>query len=106
MLLILSAGGAVLADVSGISSSIRVAIIFWFMLVCPGMAFVRLLHLDSLIVELTLAISLSITLGTLVAEAMVLARRWSPQAGLVVLAAMTIGGAMLQIRTSAASRET
>jgi len=88
-----------LVEVSGTSSSFRVAIVFWFMLVCPGMAFVRLLHLRGPIVELTLAIALSIALDTIVAESMVLAKRWSPQWGLVALAVLCGVGAVIQIST-------
>lgn len=87
-----------MAEVSGTSSSFRVAIVFWFMLVCPGMAFVRLLHLRGLLMELTLAIGLSIALDTIVAEGMVLAKRWSPEGGLVALAVLCAVGAVIQIR--------
>jgi len=89
-----------LAEVSGTSSSFRVAIVFWFMLVCPGMAFVRLLHLRGHLVEFTLAIGLSLALDTIVAEGMVLAKRWSPEWGLVALAVLCVVGAVIQIRTA------
>jgi nucleoside recognition membrane protein YjiH len=89
----------VLAEVSGTSSPIRVAIVFWFMLVCPGMAFARLLCMRERLVELTLAIALSIALDTIVAETMALAKHWSPQWGIVTLAVLSVVGAVIQLTT-------
>jgi len=89
--------GPGLALDSNIGSPIRPAITFWLLLFCPGMAFVRLLHIKERLTELTLAVALSITMSTIVSETMVLAKIWSPKWGLVVLICMSLGGAALQI---------
>lgn len=75
----------------------RPVVVFWFLLICPGMALVRLLHIRNMVTELTLAIAISIALGTIVAETMVLARIWSSQGGLLVLVSLSMSGAAYQI---------
>jgi hypothetical protein len=75
----------------------RPAVVFWFLLFCPGMAFVRLLRIRSMVTELTLAIAFSIVLGTIVAETMVLAGIWSSQGALMVLVSLSLSGAAYQI---------
>ncbi len=97
IIIILSAIAMILAVVSGIETPARPLITFWFMLVCPGMAFVRLLRIEERFAELILAIALSIALDTIVAEAMVLNRLWSPKWGLFVLICLSLVGAGLQI---------
>jgi uncharacterized membrane protein len=81
----------------GIGAPIRPAIIFCFLLLCPGMAFIPLLRLRDRLTELTLAVALSLALDTAVAETMVLTKQWSPQVGLVVLISISLVGAALQI---------
>jgi hypothetical protein len=66
-------------------------------MICPGMAFVRLLHIEDFVTELTLAIAFSIALSTIVAETMVLARIWSSEGGFWVLVSISLLGAALQI---------
>jgi uncharacterized membrane protein len=83
-----------------IESPIRPALTFWFLLVCPGMALVRLLQLKDFLIELTLAIALSIALGTLVSEAMLVTQHWSSQGALAVLIGVSLSGAVLQIYRS------
>ncbi|MBA2452317.1 MAG: hypothetical protein H0V47_04055, partial [Chloroflexia bacterium] len=41
-------------------TAIRPALVLWFLLVCPGMAFVRLLRMTSIAVEIALGIGLSL----------------------------------------------
>lgn len=96
LIIIASASGSVLAEVSDVGSPLRPAIIFWFMLFCPGMAFVRLLQIEDRLMELTVAIALSIGIDTVVSETMVLAQRWSSELGLIVLAGLSLAGVMLQ----------
>ena len=59
-----AAGGLVYAGVAG---PLRVAAVLWFLLICPGMAFVRLLRVADLATELMLAIGLSLALDAVVA---------------------------------------
>ena len=96
-LIIVSCLGVALAMVGGIGGAVRPVLAFWFLLVCPGMAFVPLLHLKESLTELTLAIALSLALDTLVAEAMVLNRIWSPKWGLFALICLTLSGLGLQV---------
>jgi hypothetical protein len=91
-----SIAGAVAA--SGLPNPARAIIVFWFLLVVPGMAIVPLLGVRNLATGLTLAIAASLALDALVAEAMVLAKLWSPTAGLAILAALSLAGAALQLR--------
>jgi hypothetical protein len=71
---------------------------FWFLLVCPGMAFVPLLPIRERLVQLGLAVALSIGLDGAVSEAMLYARAWSYQGGLAVLIGICLIGTMLQLR--------
>ena len=48
-------------------SPLRLAVILWFVLVCPGMAVVRLLAVNDAATELALAVALSIALAILIA---------------------------------------
>ena len=72
----------------------------WFLLVCPGMALVRLLRLGDRIAEWTLAIGLSLALGGAVAGSMLYLRAWSPERGLALLAGVTVAGALLQLEAA------
>jgi hypothetical protein len=84
------------AMVSDIGPPIQAMVAFWFLLVCPGMSFVRLLQIGDRLTELIVAIALSIALDTTVSETMVLTKRWSPEWGLFVLICMSAAGAALQ----------
>jgi hypothetical protein len=109
LIIIASAVVAVLVEVEGVLPSFRPAIILWFFLICPGMALVRLLRIADHVAELTVAIALSVTLDAIVAETMVMTGRWSPKWALILLAALSVLGAVLQIITvkgDAGSRET
>ncbi len=77
--------------------AIRPPLLFLFMLICPGMAFIHLARLEDPLAELVLAIALSIVIDTCLAEFMVLTRLWYPGAGLAVLIGISIFGATLQI---------
>src|SRR4051794_8382675 len=53
---------AVAAALGGWEAPFRPALVLWFVLVCPGMALVRLLRLGEPVTEWTLAVALSVTL--------------------------------------------
>ncbi len=95
--IVLSTVGAIVAADAGIAPSFRPAIVLGFLLVCPGMAFVRLLRLGTWVAEWTLAVALSLTLDTLVAMAMVYFTVWSPTLGLTILAGLSVAGSLLQL---------
>lgn len=96
-IIIVSSLGVALAMVGDIGAPLRPLIAFWFLLVCPGMAFLGLLHLKEHLTELTLAVALSLTLDTLVTEAMALNHLWSPKWGLFGLICLSLSGVTLQL---------
>ena len=79
-----------------LQSPLRGTLTFWFMLVCPGMAFIRLLHLREAIFEWVLAVALSIALGTMLAEVAVVNQWWSPVVIGILLAVVSLFGAVMQ----------
>jgi len=73
-------------------------LVFCFLLVFPGIALGPLLGVDNRWTELTLGVAASLALDTLVAETMVLAKLWSPPAGLAILSAVSLAGVATQLR--------
>lgn len=94
ILITVSALGLLL--VSGTTSPLRVTLTFWFLFLCPGMAFIRLFRFESRITELTLAIALSLALNTLISETMILARIWSAWVCLLIVMSITMIGVLIQ----------
>ena len=95
-LIVLSAAGIALVVFAGVAAPARPFVALWFLLLCPGMALVRLLRVGGVAVELSLAIALSLALDSLVAGVMVYTRTWAPERGLIVLIAISVFGAALQ----------
>ena len=81
-----------------IGPPLRPILIFWFLLICPGMAFVRLLQIQNPLSELTIAIAFSLALDTIIAEIMIYSGIWSPKLGLAALICISVVGALLQMR--------
>jgi len=98
--ILLSAAGIALVFFAGVAAPARPFVALWFLLLCPGMALVRLLRVSGLVAELTLAVALSLALDTLVAIVMVYTRTWVPGQGLVALIAISVAGALLQVVTA------
>jgi hypothetical protein len=96
-----SAIGTVLTSLVEPVQPLRTLLAFWFLLVCPGMALVRLLGLRDPFAELGVAVALSLALDTAVGEALLFAGAWSASSGLAALAALSVGGAALQVARSA-----
>lgn len=70
--------------------------VFWFLVFCPGMAWIRLLHLQQLITELTLGIAVGLSIDAIVVGIFLYAHAWFPSAMLIVLAVLTVVGAAIQ----------
>jgi hypothetical protein len=70
---------------------------FWFLLLCPGLAWVPLLGFADRTMQLALAVGLSIALDTLVATAMLYAGQWSPAGTLWLLIIPSLVGTGLQM---------
>jgi len=99
-LIMLSAAGIALVFFAGVAAPARPFVALWFLLLCPGMALVRLLRVGAIAVELSLAIALSLALDTLVAGVMIYTGTWAPERGLIVLIAISVLGAALQAISS------
>jgi uncharacterized membrane protein len=84
-------GTLVIAD---ILPPIRHLLSLWFLLVCPGMAYVRLLPIRDSLTQWTLAVALSLAMDTVVAAFMLYTGNWSPDWGLVALIAICLGGVL------------
>jgi len=76
---------------------------FWFLFLCPGMAFVRLLRVGESLTELTLALALSLAINAIVAITMLYTGTWSPKWGLGIVIGISMCGAALQALTVDAS---
>ena len=74
----LSALLAVTSVVAGFGAPLQPLLVGWFLLVCPGMAFVPLLRVGSPLLELALGAAVSIGLGVVVGQVMVFTDMWSP----------------------------
>jgi hypothetical protein len=97
IILLLSTTLASFLVFSDISASVRYILVFWFLLVCPGMAYVRLLDIEDKMIEWTLAIALSLGIDTFVSLALLYSGNWSTNRVMVILVAFTFGGIVLQI---------
>lgn len=93
----LSALLAVTSVVAGFGAPLQPLLVGWFLLVCPGMAFVPLLRVGSPLLELALGAAVSIGLGVVVGQVMVFTDMWSPLGGLLALSVVTVGGAVVQL---------
>jgi hypothetical protein len=96
--IVLSCAAAACAVAVGLTPAARGVLVFWFLLVCPGMAVVPMLGVRNRWTELTLGVAASLALDALVAETMVVAKLWSPPAGLAILSAVSLGGVAAQLR--------
>lgn len=95
MLLAASATVAVLAY-TGVHSPVRVVLVPPFLLVFPGMAWVRLLRISEQAITLILAIALSIVVDTTVPGTLVYAGSWSASAALAVVLGLTLTGGLCE----------
>ena len=75
---------------------VRAAFTLSFLAVAPGLAVMGLLRLDDLLLELSLAVAVSLALETIVAMAMLVLEDWVPSTGLALLAALAAIGAIVQ----------
>ena len=104
IVIIISSMLAALAGLSINSGPVRAALIFWFILICPGMAFVRLIRPGDLLSEIMLSIGASLVVSTLIAGIQLITHQWSPLMELGILIAVSLLGASLQIRNVLQSR--
>jgi len=85
------------AAATGGSSTVRTLLVVWFLLTCPGMAFVRLVDLDGVFEEASVGIGLSLAINLVVALLLVYVGAWSAGAVFGIVAAMTLGAALITL---------
>lgn len=74
----------------------RAPIALTFVLICPGLALVRLLRISGALNQLTVAVALSLALDVLVPAILLYAGGWSPPAALSILVGIATGAAVLE----------
>jgi hypothetical protein len=96
---ILVAAEAVIAVLvySDVRSPVRVVAVLLFLLICPGMAWVRLLRLYEPVTEVMLSIALSVAIDAALPGALVYAAAWSTGAALAAVLALTLAGGAVEI---------
>lgn len=90
--LLLSTVAVSVVTYAGIWPSARPFVALPFLVLCPGMAWVRLLRVEPELNTVMLAVALSLAIDTIVSTALLYAHQPSVQANLGALVAITIGG--------------
>lgn len=96
-IIISSAVAAGLVNVVFTDTIVRPVVVFWFLLVCPGMMVVHLLQLKEPVAEWTLALALSFAIDAIVATIQLYAGKWSPTGTLSILIGFSLIGATVQL---------
>jgi hypothetical protein len=76
---------------------LRPWVMLWFLIICPGMAFVHFFRIKDTVSELVLAIALSLAIDLLVAAAILYTGFWSPELILTVLVFLSQVGVVCQL---------
>ncbi len=105
LIIAVSAVVAGLLAASSYDAPIRMLFTFWFLLVCPGMAFARLFRFSEKLAEWVVAIGLSIAIDVIVSEIAVVNRMWSLQGMVDALVGLCFVGASLQVWNSVHKRK-
>lgn len=95
--IIVVAVAAVLLVFAAPGSTARPYVVLVFALVCPGLAVVWLFRIKEPLLELALAIGLSIGVELLLSTAMLYVGLWSPKTLFVALVSVAIGGAAVEV---------
>src|SRR5690242_7230686 len=80
-----------------VSPDVRAPVVIGFVLVCPGLAIVRLVGVRSATAQLGVGVAVSVALAILVPAALLYAHAWSPRAALAILVAITIAASTLEV---------
>ena len=92
LVVIVSAALAEVFTFNDVASPLRSVITLWFLLICPGMAFIQLLQLREFLYEVVLTVALSLALDLIVATVILYAGLWSPELILRILIALSLVG--------------
>ncbi len=79
----------------GLGPPIAPLVAVWFVFVCPGLPYVRLLNLGEPLNELLLAVALSLSLESVVSLVLLWGSSWTPGRMLQVMIAITVLGVSL-----------
>jgi hypothetical protein len=90
----LASAWVVYFDTAGLA---RAVITLGFLVICPGMAYVRLLRLSNAIHRVALAVALSLALDLLVSTVVLYVGAWSPLMILGILIELSLVGAIAQV---------
>jgi ABC-type multidrug transport system permease subunit len=105
--ILLSALAAAFLSLVANDMQVRVVVVLWFFLVCPGMMLVRYFRLGDPVLEWVLAIALSFVADAFVAGILLYARRWTPTGAFVILLVLTVAGTLtFDLTTRRAERRT
>lgn len=97
MLILASTAIVVIAAAGLLPLSVQGVAIFWFLLVCPGLAYVPLFRFGSPILEFVIALGVSFALNTMVTLGLVLINAWSMQVSLLIMVGITLLGVCMQL---------
>ncbi len=86
---------------TGILPGLRPALVFLFLLVAPGLAYVRLLPFEDGFIRLTVAVALSLAIDAIIATTLMYARAWSYQNMFLIITAISMFGAIIQAAPAA-----
>jgi hypothetical protein len=90
--LVLSTAAVSFVTFTGLWPSSRPVLAIFFLVLCPGLAWARLLRVEPALNELLLGIALSLALDTIVTTALLYAHVSSKRVNLALLVAITLGG--------------
>lgn len=101
VVLIVFAALSTLVVITGTPAGLRPVLAFLFLLLAPGLAYARLLPAEDGIVLVTLAVALSLAIDTVVGMALLYMGQWSFVTAFLIIAAISLVGAVLQVREAA-----
>jgi len=107
--IVVSGGTLAILAFNDVANPLRLILALWFLLICPGMAFIQLLNFRDHLYEIVLAVSLSLALDIIIASILLYSGLWSPELILLILIALSSFGVLCQLiqwlhqRTSSAS---
>lgn len=98
IVVLLSAAAAALVFYTGFGAALRPVVLFWFLLVIPGMAFIRLMYIVEAINRWALAVGLSLAIDSIVAIVLLYSGSWRVEYGLAAILAISVIGALIPSR--------
>lgn len=96
IIIIIAAITTIILFLFDVQSPIRAIVSFAFLLLGPGYAYIRLISIKEFLAELIFSIALSLSIGILISELLVLMAIWSAGLALLIVATLSIFGALLQ----------